>query len=176
MIEFVSIISIELEITRRIKLVERIEERDGYMLLHFGEPPTDLGQIKFVNCIAYQENRMLFCKWRDEDIWVLPGGRVESEETTEETAHRELLEETGATMKNMEVLCYIHCFMYNLEYWGIAYLGEIKALGSPTDLNEVSEAKLFSEFPENLCDPGPFENQGRALYQAAMCKLSEAID
>ena len=44
--------------------------------------------------------------------------------------------------------------MYNLEYWGIAYLGEIKELGIPLDLNEVSEAKLFSEFPENLSDPG----------------------
>ena len=64
--------------------------------------------------------------------------------------------------------------MYNLEYWGIAYLGEIKELGSPTDLNEVSEAKLFSEFPENLSNPGPFGNQSKALYQAAMCKLSEA--
>ena len=67
-------------------------------------------------------------------------------ETIEETAHRELLEETGATLKDLEVLCYIHCFMYNLEYWGIAYLGEIKELGSPLDLNEVSEAKLFSYF------------------------------
>ena len=66
--------------------------------------------------------------------------------------------------------------MYNLEYWGMAYLGEVEALGSPTDLNEVSEAKLFSEFPENLPNPGPFGNQSKALYQAAMRQLSGAND
>ena len=153
-------------------MVQRIEEKDGYMLLYFGNPPENIGQIEFVNCVAYQQNRILFCKWRDDDIWVLPGGRIEPEETVEEALHRELLEETGATLKNIEVLCYLHCFMFNLEYWGIAYFGEIKKLGSPLDINEVSEAKLFSHFPENQSKSGPFDNQSKALYLAAMRKLS----
>ena len=144
------------------------------MLLHFGEPPADVGEIEFVSCVAHQQNQILFCKWQDNDFWIIPGGRVESGETAEETAHRELLEETGATLKDIEVLCYMHCFMYNSEYWGIAYLGEIKALGTPLDLNEVSEASLFLDFPENPPKPGPFENQSKALYLAAMRKLSEA--
>ena len=153
-------------------MVQRIKEKDGYMLLYFGDSPKDVGQIKFVNCLAYQQDQLLFCKWRDEDIWILPGGRVESEETAEETLHRELLEETGATLKNFEVLCHLHCFMFDLEYWGIAYLGEIKKLGSPLDTNEVSEARLFANFPENGSKPGPFENQSKALYLAAIRKLS----
>ncbi len=62
--------------------------------------------------------------------------------------------------------------MFNLEYWGIAFLGEIEKLGSPLDLNEVSDAKLFSHFPENRSKPGPFENQSKALYLVAMRKLS----
>ena len=144
------------------------------MFLYFGEPPADVGKIEFVSCLAHQENQILFCRWRDNDIWTVPGGRTESGETAEAATHRELLEETGATFKNLEVLCYIHCFMYNLEYWGIAYLGEIKTLGNPTDLNEVSEARLFSSFPENSDNPGPFGNQSKALYHAAMRKLSEA--
>ena len=155
-------------------MVQKIEEQDGHMLLYFGEPPADVGKIEFVNCLAHQQNQLLFCKWRDENIWVLPGGRTESGETAKETAHRELLEETGATFKNLEVLCYIHCFMFNTEYWGIAYLGEVKTLGNPTDLNEVSEARLFSYLPENPSKPGPFGNQSKALYHAAMRKLSEA--
>lgn len=154
-------------------MVEKIEEQDGHMFLYFGDPPADVGEIEFVNCVAHQQNRILFCKWRDEDIWVIPGGRVEPGETAEETARRELLEETGATLKNLEVLCYIHCFMFNLEYWGIAYLGEIEALGNPLDLNEVSEAKLFSDFPENPSKQGPFANENKALYLAATDALSK---
>ena len=142
------------------------------MFLYFSNPPENVGKIEFVNCVAYQQNQILFCKWRDNDIWVLPGGRVDPGETAEETAHRELLEETGATLKNLEVLCYIHCFMYNLEYWGIAYLGEIETLGTPSDLNEVSEAKLFSDFPENPSKLGPFANENRALYEVAIRKLA----
>ena len=155
-------------------MIQKIEEQDGHMFLHFGDPPESVGKIEFVNCVAYQRDQILFCKWRDNNFWVIPGGRVDPGETAEETAHRELLEETGATLENIEVLCYIHCFMYNLEYWGMAHLGEIKELGSPLDLNEVSEAKLFSDFPENPSNPGPFGNQGKALYLAAKRKLSEA--
>lgn len=159
-----------------IKLIQKIEEQDGYMLLYFGAPPADVGKIEFVNCVAHQQSQILFCKWRDENIWVLPGGRTESGETAEAAAHRELLEETGATFKNPEVLCYLHCFMFNAEYWGIVYFGEIETLGIPTDLNEVSEARLFTHFPENPGKPGPFGNENKALYLAATRKLSETKD
>ena len=157
-------------------MVQKIEEEKGHMFLHFGASPEDVGQIEFVSCLAHQQNQILLCKWRDEDIWVVPGGRVDPGETAEAAARRELLEETGATLKNIDVLCYIHCFMFNLEYWGIAYLGEIKELDSPLDLNEVSEAKLFSCFPEDTAKPGPFDNQSKALYLAAVRYLSEGKD
>ncbi len=153
-------------------VIQRIEEKDGYLFLYFDNPPEHLGKIEFVNCIAYQNKEILFCKWQEDNLWVLPGGRIETDETVEDALNRELLEETGAILKNSEVLCYIHCFMYKREYWGIAYLGEIKQLGVPTDLNEVSEAKLFSSYPDNRSQQGPFENQSKALYGAAMHKLS----
>lgn len=152
-------------------MIKIIEEQDGTMLLYFDEPPEKVGELVFVNCLAYQHEQILFCKWRNEDIWVLPGGRIEPHETAEETLHRELMEETGATLKNFEVLCYIHCFMFDIEYWGIAYLGEIEDLSNPTDLNEVSDAKLFSDYPKNQSKPEPFRNQGIALYDGALRRL-----
>lgn len=153
-------------------MVQKISEEKGYMFLHFGEPPAEIGRITFVSCLAYRDDRILFCKWRDTGIWALPGGRLEPGEAAEAAAHRELFEETGATWRGMEVLCYLHCFMFDLEYWGIAYFGEIRELGSPLDLNEVSEAKLLPCYPKNSAKRNPFENQSRALYTAALCKLS----
>ena len=157
-------------------MVQKIEEHAGYVLLYFGVPPAHVGQIRFVVSLAHQRNQILFCKWCDDEIWMLPSGQVEPGETIEEAAHRELLEETGATLKNIEALCYIHCFMFNLEYWGVAYLGEIKRLGRPSDLDEVNEAALFSCLPENPSKSVPFRNQGKALYLAAMNKLSRLSD
>ena len=96
-------------------MIQKIEEQDGYMLLYFGETPADVGKIEFVNCIAHQHNQILFCKWRDNDIWTLPGGRAEPGETAEETAHRELLEETGATLKILKccVTFTVSCLISN---------------------------------------------------------------
>ena len=58
-------------------MVQKIKEQDGYMSLYFGELPADIGEIAFSNCLAHQDNQILFCKWRDNDIWTLPGGRAE---------------------------------------------------------------------------------------------------
>ena len=155
-------------------MIQRIDEKDGHMFLYFGEPPACVGPIAFVSCLAYQGERILFCRWRETGEWVLPGGRLDPNETAEAAARRELLEETGATLKTLQVLCYIHCFMFGESYWGIAYFGEIERLGSPTDLEEVSEARLFSAFPENRSASGPFANQNRALYLAAKGKFQLA--
>ena len=153
-------------------MVQKIEEQDGYILLYFGTPPADVEQIEFVVILAHQQKQILFCKWCDDGTWMLPSGRVELGETAEAAAHRELLEETGATLQNIEILCYMHCFMFDLEYWGIAYLGEIEQLGHPSDLNEVSEAALFSCLPENPSKSAPLQNQIKALYIAAISQLS----
>ena len=36
-------------------MIQRIEEQDGHMFLHFGEPPADVGKIEFV--IALRINK-----------------------------------------------------------------------------------------------------------------------
>ena len=40
--------------------------------------------------------RMVF-PWRNEDLWILPGGGIEPGEDAQSSAAREVLEETGAT-------------------------------------------------------------------------------
>ena len=95
-------------------MIQRVDERDGHILLHFGLRPENIGPITFVTVVAHKHGQILYAKCREDGNWTLPSGRVKPDETAEEAAHRELLEETGATVANLEVLCYVHSFTVSL--------------------------------------------------------------
>jgi 8-oxo-dGTP pyrophosphatase MutT (NUDIX family) len=66
-----------------------------------------IGQIPIVAATASVvvldgEGRILLQRRSDDGTWGLPGGYVELGESVEETAARELLEETGLTARNLE--------------------------------------------------------------------------
>ena len=67
-------------------------------------------------------------------------------------------------------MCYMHCFMFGSEYWGIAHLGEIDELGVPTDLDEVIESAMFADIPTKV--PPKFEGEIKALHNAALKHLA----
>jgi 8-oxo-dGTP pyrophosphatase MutT (NUDIX family) len=140
-------------------------------LLYFDPPPAHLDVVEFVVVVAYRRGQILYARWREDGCWTLPSGRVEHGQTPEEAARRELLEETGATLKQVRVLCYMHCFMFGREYWGVTYLGEVSELGTPMDLDEVIEASMFADVPANL--PREFEGQVRASHHATLRCLAD---
>jgi ADP-ribose pyrophosphatase YjhB (NUDIX family) len=146
-------------------MIQRVDERDGHILLHFGPRPENIGPITFVTVVAHKHGKILYVKWRECGNWTLPSGRVQPDETAETSAHRELLEETGATVTNLEVLCYVHSFMSGGDYWGITYLGEVSSLSTFTDPDEVAEVAFWSKLPEPITDQ--FQGQVEALHQAA---------
>jgi len=146
-------------------VIQRVDERDGHIFLYFGQPPKNISPITFVTVVAHKHGQILYAKCSEEGYWTLPSGRVEPGETAEVAAHRELLEETGATVSNLEVLCYVHSFMFGLDYWGITYIGEVSSLGTFTDTDEIAEVAFWSQPPEPISDR--FRGQSEALYQAA---------
>ena len=92
------------------------------------------------------------------DMWVLPGGQVEGDESFRATARRELQEEAGidATYDGLAFLARaaFHCDEY--DTWGI--LPIFQARTGETDLvvddpdGEISEARWFTELPEDTRD------------------------
>ena len=84
---------------------------DGAIKLRFRSypnpvlPPIDL--ITSVRCVIKRDDEVLLC--RNPDVThILPGGKREQGESLSETLKRELLEETGWTVKQTRLLGFTH--------------------------------------------------------------------
>lgn len=61
--------------------------------------------LKYAVIIAKHNNQWVFCKHRRRETFEIPGGHREKRETIEETAKRELQEETGALHFTLKQIC-----------------------------------------------------------------------
>lgn len=97
-----------------------------------------------------------------EDLWELPGGRMEFGETAEETLKREIQEETGLGIKPIKLLDTWNLVEENHQITGIIYLckleeGEVR-LSDEHDAfqwlgtDEESLKKLYNVFRIRMID------------------------
>jgi 8-oxo-dGTP pyrophosphatase MutT (NUDIX family) len=64
--------------------------------------------ITSVRAVVFKEDAVLVVQDRDENQFVVPGGRCEEKESLAETLHREVLEETGWTIANPVYFGFAH--------------------------------------------------------------------
>ena len=69
--------------------------------------PDDIADelLKFAVIIAKTKGKWVFCRHRERNTYEVPGGHREPGETIEETAERELMEETGAVDFDIKPIC-----------------------------------------------------------------------
>lgn len=81
-------------------------------------PPPDR-LVTSARCIVVREGKVLTVTDRDGIVHIMPGGRRESGESLVETAHREILEETGlhvVGLRQIGVMLYEHLTPCPKEY------------------------------------------------------------
>jgi len=62
-------------------------------------------KLRFAVIVSRADGRWVFCRHKERDTFECPGGRREAGESIDETARRELYEETGALEYTLKPLC-----------------------------------------------------------------------
>jgi predicted acetyltransferase/8-oxo-dGTP pyrophosphatase MutT (NUDIX family) len=107
--------------------------------------------LKYAVIAARHKGKWVWVKNRKRGTWEVPGGRREQGEAIDDTAKRELFEETGAVRFDIRLVC-----GYSVNPAavcdGMLFFAEIYELGPLPD-SEIERVRLFGDAPVNLSFP-----------------------
>lgn len=124
----------------------------GILKVNFYEEVAD-ELLKFAVIITKSNGRWIFCKHCKRDTYEIPGGHREVNEKIDDTAKRELYEETGALEFSIEPIC-----IYSVvrddgsETFGKLYFAEVTVFEKELH-NEIEKIVLFDELTDNWTYP-----------------------
>lgn len=115
-------------------------------------PLGTLSPLRFVVVCSFYNGQMMLSYHKGHQSWETQGGHIEQNESPEETARRELYEESG--VRDAEIIPVCDYFAYDSEGSsnGRVYAALIHEIGK-LPASEMSEIQMFSQFPENLTYP-----------------------
>lgn len=123
--------------------------------------------LKFAVIIAKHSGMYVFCKHKERDTWEVPGGHREEGEMIDDTARRELREETGAIDFTITPICvYSVTAKDNLggaETFGMLYYADIVSFEELH--SEIEKIAITDKLPEDwtypLIQPKLMEEAGK---------------
>ncbi|MEG0775095.1 NUDIX domain-containing protein [Clostridium sp.] len=101
---------------------------------------------------ARYKGKWLFVREKGKETWELPGGTHEKNETIDETATRELVEETGAKKFKILPICISSVNVDGHHSHGKLFYAEIDELGELPN-SEIEEVQQFDDIPKNITYP-----------------------
>lgn len=109
--------------------------------------------------ITYRESgELLLVRHDDVDMWVLPGGEVDGDESFREAARRELKEEADvdATFEGLALLARVEFRCDDHRTWGVLPIYQARAETTDVSVDdpdgEITDARWFDELPEDARD------------------------
>lgn len=127
------------------------------MLVNFYDKVDD-NLLKFAVIISKSKGKWVFCKHKERDTYELPGGHRENGERIDDTAKRELMEETGAIEFLINPVCVYSVIGKNRvnntgeETYGMLYFAEIARFANELH-SEMEKVVLLDELPNEWTYP-----------------------
>ena len=129
-------------------------------------------KLDFAVISAYYQGQWVYVRHSNRQTWEIPGGHREPGEKIDETARRELFEETGCKEMDLTPICDYSMDNSLNKIYGRLYFARIKEIGPLPD-SEIVEVKLFHNLPDNLTyseiQPKLFEKTLAFLNEMDMC-------
>lgn len=125
------------------------------MLIRFYDSVDD-SLLKFAVIISKHKDKWVLCKHKERTTYEVPGGHREAGEEINDTAKRELYEETGAVEFDIRPVCVYSVTAPDnfdgVETFGMLYFADIKRFESELH-SEIEKIELFDELPTNWTYP-----------------------
>jgi len=109
-------------------------------------------QLKYAVIVTRYREKWVLVKHRERSTWEIPGGRKERFETIDETARRELYEETGAVEFDLRAITLYSVESEGVVTYGKLFFAEVKRFEKLPE-SEIEKIEFFEKLPENLTYP-----------------------
>lgn len=134
---------------------------------------VDESLLKYAVIVPRFKGKFVFARKRGFDTWEIPGGHREVGESIDETARRELYEETGITAATLTRVNVYGVVRDDNVTYGMLYFAEVDELAAPPEEWEMEEVRLFDSLPQDLTYP-LIHSEHFWRVQGHMCTLTNA--
>ena len=136
--------------------------------------------LTYAVIVSRWQGQWIFCRQKTRDTYELPAGRREPGESIEQTAQRELQEETGARCFTIEPICAIHVAEAGEKSGpsspcGLLCFAEIVELGDLHEDVEIAGIIFCDDLPQMLSYPAVQPLLFAVGRRHATAKLDRAV-